>query len=84
MLTYRCITNKNDKKFRRLFKENFTTEKELKHFSCNFENISCLGKIKPQNPPPLPLRKIYNRLSGVPGYSVKNWKSAKKYHLKLS
>ena len=57
------LTEKSNKFFKRLYNNKLISEKELKHFSYNFKNASCLGKM-------YLLPKIHKRLNSVPGRPV--------------
>ena len=57
------LTEKSNKFFKRLYNNKLIGEKELKYFSYNFKNASCLGKM-------YLLPKIHKRLHDVPGRPV--------------
>ena len=57
------LTEKSNKFFKRLYNNKLISEKELKYFSYNFKNTSCLGKM-------YLLPKIHKRLNDVPGSAV--------------
>ena len=54
------LIEKSGKSFKRLYYNKLIIEKELKYFSYNFKNTSCLGKM-------YLLTKIHKRLNDVPG-----------------
>ena len=57
------LTEKINKFFKRLYNNKLISEKELKYFSYNFKNTSCLGKM-------YLLPKTHKRLNDVPGRPV--------------
>ena len=57
------LTEKRNKFFKRSYNKKLISEKELKYFSYNFKNTSCLGKM-------YLLPKIHKRLNNVPGGPV--------------
>ena len=57
------LTERRNKFFKRSYNKKLISEKELKYFSYNFKNTSCLGKM-------YLLPKIRKRLNNVPGDPV--------------
>ena len=56
------LTERSNKCFKRLYNKKLISEEELIHFSYNFKNTSCLGKM-------YLLPKIHKRLNNVPWVS---------------
>ena len=57
------LTERSNKCFKRLYNKKLISEEELKYFSYNFKNTSCLGKM-------YLLPKTHKRLNNVPGVPV--------------